>query len=105
MDVLIFGYIYLNACMYPNVVKKQAEEIPSYVEQQPVGGSLYMSLSTRMDHEKLKMMGNEDYKNENFVEALALYDASISIDPNKASYRSNKSAALAALGRLLEAIF
>lgn len=50
-------------------------------------------------------MGNEDYKSGRFAEALALYDAAISIDPNKASYRSNKSAALAALGRLLEAVF
>ncbi|KAF4391159.1 hypothetical protein F8388_009581 [Cannabis sativa] len=50
------------------------------------------------------IMGNEDYKNGRFAEALALYDAAISIDPNKASYRSNKSAALTALGRLLEAV-
>ncbi|XWS29513.1 hypothetical protein CRYUN_Cryun24cG0035500 [Craigia yunnanensis] len=50
-------------------------------------------------------MGNEDYKNGNFAEALALYEAAIAIDPNKASYRSNKSAALTALGRILEAVF
>ncbi|KAL9329589.1 hypothetical protein ACSQ67_004592 [Phaseolus vulgaris] len=68
-------------------------------------GSLCRVVSTRMDPEKLKIMGNEDYKNGKFQEALALYDAAISIDPNKASYRSNKSAALTALGRLLEAVF
>lgn len=85
-----------------NVVKKQNEEKPS-VEQPPA--SLCRALSTRMDPEQLKIMGNEDYKNGNFAEALALYDAAISIDPNKASYRSNKSAALTALGRLLEAVF
>ncbi|KAL2332771.1 hypothetical protein Fmac_013984 [Flemingia macrophylla] len=68
-------------------------------------GSLCRALSTRMDPEKLKIMGNEDYKNGRFLEALALYDAAIAIDPNKASYRSNKSAALTALGRLLEAVF
>lgn len=67
--------------------------------------SLCRALSTRMDPETLKIMGNEDYKNGKFEEALALYDAAISIDPNKASYRSNKSAALTALGRLLEAVF
>lgn len=65
--------------------------------------SLCRALSTRMDPEQLKIMGNEDYKNGRFAEAVALYDAAISIDPNKASYRSNKSAALAALGELLEA--
>lgn len=58
-----------------------------------------------MDPETLKTMGNEDYKNGNYVEALALYDAAIAIDPKKAAYRSNKSAALAALGRILEAVF
>lgn len=68
-------------------------------------GSLCRALSTRMDPEQLKIMGNEDYKNGRFAEALALYDAAIAIDPNKASYRSNRSAALTALGRLLEAVF
>ncbi|KAJ8769604.1 hypothetical protein K2173_005207 [Erythroxylum novogranatense] len=68
-------------------------------------GSLCRALSTRMDPEQLKIMGNEDYKNGNFAEALAFYDAAIALDPNKASYRSNKSAALTALGKLLEAVF
>lgn len=63
------------------------------------------ALSTRMDPEQLKIMGNEDYKSGRFAEALALFDAAISIDPEKASYRSNKSAALTCLGRLLEAVF
>ncbi|KAL2521575.1 Kinesin light chain [Forsythia ovata] len=45
------------------------------------------------------------YENGRFAEALALYDTAISIDPNKASYRSNKSHALTALGKLLEAAF
>lgn len=81
-----------------NVVKKQNEE-----SEKPA--SLCRAISTRMDPEELKILGNEDYKNGRFAEALALYDAAISIDPNKASYRSNKSAALTALGRLLEAVF
>ncbi|KAF2284055.1 hypothetical protein GH714_018635 [Hevea brasiliensis] len=93
---------YPNSVM-GNVVKKQHEEQKPGAEQP--GGSLCRALSTRMDPEQLKIMGNEDYKNGNFAEALALYDAAISIDPNKASYRSNKSAALTALGRLLEAVF
>uniref|UniRef100_A0A7N0T750 Uncharacterized protein n=1 Tax=Kalanchoe fedtschenkoi TaxID=63787 RepID=A0A7N0T750_KALFE len=67
-------------------------------------GSLCRALSTRMDPEQLLIMGNEDYKNGRFSEALALYDAAISIDPNKASYRSTKSAALNALGHILEAV-
>ncbi|KAL5818179.1 hypothetical protein ACOSQ3_022078 [Xanthoceras sorbifolium] len=102
---------YPNSVM-GNVVKKQNDDINrphSSVSAPPPppaqNGSLCRALSTRMDPETLKIMGNEDYKNGNFAEALALYDAAISIDPNKASYRSNKSAALTALGRLLEAVF
>ncbi|ESQ31358.1 hypothetical protein EUTSA_v10003869mg [Eutrema salsugineum] len=72
---------------------------------QEQSGSLCRAISTRMDPETLKIMGNEDYKNGNFAEALALYDAAIAIDPNKAAYRSNKSAALTALGRILDAVF
>ncbi|KAL1326982.1 hypothetical protein HN51_037088 [Arachis hypogaea] len=67
--------------------------------------SFCRALSIRMDPEQLKIMGNEDYKNGRFEEALALYDAAIALDPNKASYRSNRSAALTARGRLLEAVF
>nr|GMC93253.1 inactive TPR repeat-containing thioredoxin TTL3-like [Ipomoea batatas] len=81
-----------------NVVKMNGEKAAA----EP---SLCRAISTRMDPEQLKILGNEDYKNGRFAEALALYDAAISIDPNKASYRSNKSAALSALGRLLEAVF
>ncbi|XP_039009394.1 inactive TPR repeat-containing thioredoxin TTL3-like [Hibiscus syriacus] len=90
------GKLYPNTVM-GNVVKKPVEEKKS--------ASLCRALSTRMDPETLKFMGNEDYKNGNFEEALALYDAAIAIDPNKSAYRSNKSAALAALGRLFEAVF
>ncbi|CAN4106401.1 unnamed protein product [Withania somnifera] len=85
-----------------NVVRKQH----NHEQGITVGSvSLCRALSTKMDPEQLKILGNEDYKNGRFAEALSLYDAAISIDPNKASYRSNKSAALTALGRLLEAVF
>ncbi|XVF61657.1 hypothetical protein PTKIN_Ptkin08bG0148000 [Pterospermum kingtungense] len=93
---------YPNSVM-GNVVKKLPVEEKRSEEQQ--AGSLCRALSTRMDPETLKIMGNEDYKNGDFAEALALYEAAIAIDPNKASYRSNKSAALTALGRVLEALF
>ncbi|XP_030463340.2 inactive TPR repeat-containing thioredoxin TTL3 [Syzygium oleosum] len=78
--------------------------LPAKTSSKAPPSSLCRALSTRMDPETLKILGNEDYKNGRFAEALALYDAAISIDPDKASYRSNKSAALTALGRLLEAI-
>ncbi|KAJ1378156.1 Tetratricopeptide-like helical domain superfamily [Sesbania bispinosa] len=85
-----------------NVGNRSNEAKPTKEQQ---NGSLCRAVSTRMDPEQLKILGNEDYKNGRFAEALALYDAAIAIDPNKASYRSNKSAALTALGRLLEAVF
>ncbi|TKY60296.1 Inactive TPR repeat-containing thioredoxin TTL3 [Spatholobus suberectus] len=84
-------------------INHRVENVSKGSKEQP--GSLCRALSTRMDPEQLKIMGNEDYKNGRFEEALALYDAAIAIDYNKASYRSNKSAALTALGRLLEAVF
>ncbi|KAL7089978.1 hypothetical protein ACP275_12G010800 [Erythranthe tilingii] len=86
-----------------NNVAAKREEKNGAGPEKPV--SLCRAVSTRMDPEQLKILGNEDYKNGRFAEALALYDAAISIDPNKASYRSNKSAALTALGQLLEAAF
>lgn len=94
---------YTNSVM-GNIVKKPADSNRKPSETPPPA-SFCRALSTRMDPETLKIMGNEDYKNGRFAEALALYDAAISIDPNKASYRSNRSAALTALGRLLEAVF
>ncbi|KAK6923431.1 hypothetical protein RJ641_011735 [Dillenia turbinata] len=87
-----------NNSKYGNTANKSNEE----AEQE---GSLCRALSTRMDPESLKIMGNEDYKNGNFAEALAFYEQAISLDPKKAAYRSNKSAALTALGRLLDAVF
>ncbi|XP_061336592.1 inactive TPR repeat-containing thioredoxin TTL3-like [Gastrolobium bilobum] len=99
MDYHVPNGGYTNHTMQGN---NRSKDVNPSKEQ---SGSLCRAVSTRMDPEQLKIMGNEDYKNGRFAEALALYDAAISIDPNKASYRSNRSAALTALGRLLEAVF
>ncbi|KAG8659902.1 hypothetical protein MANES_02G091500v8 [Manihot esculenta] len=56
------------------------------------------------DPEELKKAGNEMYRRGNFVEALGLYDKAISLAPENAPYRSNRAAALTALGRLGEAV-
>ncbi|XP_038681700.1 inactive TPR repeat-containing thioredoxin TTL3-like isoform X2 [Tripterygium wilfordii] len=56
------------------------------------------------DAEELKRAGNEMYKKGDFVEALALYDKTILLFPENATYRSNRAAALTALGRLGEAV-
>lgn len=56
------------------------------------------------DPEELKRIGNELYRSGNFLEALALYDRAVAISPGNAACRSNRSAALTALGRLGEAV-
>ncbi|KAK9284527.1 hypothetical protein L1049_023702 [Liquidambar formosana] len=56
------------------------------------------------DPEEVKKAGNELYRRGNFVEALLLYDRAVSISPDNAAYRSNRAAALMALGRLGEAV-
>lgn len=102
-----------NVDYHPKTVKEQTSlpngninRIPRKEVLKPVKRTAFCrALSTRMDPEQLKIMGNEDYKNGRFAEALSLYDAAISIDPEKAAYRSNKSAALTAMGNLLEAVF
>ncbi|KAL0866973.1 hypothetical protein Bca101_046091 [Brassica carinata] len=44
------------------------------------------------------------YRKGNFSEALSLYDRAISLSPENPAYRSNRAAALAASGRLKEAV-
>lgn len=58
-----------------------------------------------LNPEELKSMGNEQYNRGRLEEALIFYDRAIALDPSKASYRSNKSAALTGLGRFTEAVF
>ncbi|KAK1280009.1 Inactive TPR repeat-containing thioredoxin TTL3 [Acorus gramineus] len=85
----------------PREARKPNASPPPPPTKEPV---LCRALSRRLDPEELKTMGNEEYKKGRFAEALALYDRAISLDPNRASYRSNKAAALMGLGRLLEAV-
>ncbi|KAL3715102.1 hypothetical protein ACJRO7_006922 [Eucalyptus globulus] len=57
-----------------------------------------------LDPEDVKNAGNELYRKGKFEDALSLYDRAIAISPDNASYRSNRAAALTALGRLGEAV-
>ncbi|EAY87562.1 hypothetical protein OsI_08974 [Oryza sativa Indica Group] len=70
----------------------------------PASSELCRALSHRTDPEKLKEMGNEEYREGHYAEAVALYDQAIMVDPTRPAYWSNKAAALAALGRLIEAV-
>ncbi|XP_010504817.1 PREDICTED: TPR repeat-containing thioredoxin TTL4-like [Camelina sativa] len=56
------------------------------------------------DPEEVKKAGNEMYRKGRYGEALALYDRAISLSPDNPAYRSNRAAALAASGRLDEAV-
>ncbi|XP_062217569.1 inactive TPR repeat-containing thioredoxin TTL3-like [Phragmites australis] len=74
------------------------------VKEAKPAGELCRALSHRTDPEKLKEMGNEEYRQGHYAEAVALYDQAIMMDARRPAYWSNKAAALAALGRLIEAV-
>jgi tetratricopeptide (TPR) repeat protein len=78
-----------------NIVKQGAR---------PAAGELCRALSHRTDPEKLKELGNEEYRQGHYAEAVALYDQAIILDARRPAYWSNKAAALTALGRLIEAV-
>ncbi|KAJ0967089.1 hypothetical protein J5N97_024006 [Dioscorea zingiberensis] len=88
----------------PSVVKVS----PGSMAIEPAAAAPVMSmcraLSRRLDPEELKEMGNEEYNNGRYPEAIALYDRAISVNPEVASYHSNKAAALMRLGLMLEAV-
>lgn len=67
-------------------------------------GNIFPNSTNRLNPDVIKSLGNEKYKQGKYEEALALYDQAVSIDPSKACYYSNKSAALMGLGRLVEAV-
>ncbi|XP_057956318.1 inactive TPR repeat-containing thioredoxin TTL3-like [Malania oleifera] len=56
------------------------------------------------DAEEVKKAGNEQYRKRHFADALSLYDRAIALSPDIAAYRSNRAAALTALGKLGEAV-
>lgn len=57
-----------------------------------------------LDPEELKRVGNEQYKQGHFLEALNLYDRAIAISPGNAAYHCNRAAALIGLKRLGQAV-
>ncbi|KAL0725445.1 hypothetical protein Bca4012_040044 [Brassica carinata] len=70
-----------------------------------VGGkTTHAAKSEVSDPEEVKKAGNEMYRKGNFSEALSHYDKAISLSPENPAYRSNRAAALAASGRLKEAV-
>ncbi|KAL2503821.1 tetratricopeptide repeat (TPR)-containing protein [Abeliophyllum distichum] len=88
-----------------NRLEIQGKMVKKSNEMNPQFGNILHKLSNRLDPDVLKSLGNEKYKQTKYEDALALYDQAIAIDPSKACYYSNKSAALMGLGRLIEAVF
>ncbi|XP_078437824.1 inactive TPR repeat-containing thioredoxin TTL3-like [Wolffia australiana] len=60
-------------------------------------------LSRRLDPETLKSLGDGEYENGRFAEALGFYEQAAKANPAKSAYWAGKAAALAGLGRFLEA--
>lgn len=93
----------MNGNGIPRSVALPIENAPSR-EEAETNPELCRVLSRRLSPEELKEMGNEEYKQGRYAEALGLYDRAIVMDPKKAAYWSNKAAALTGLGQLLEAV-
>lgn len=68
------------------------------------GSDLFRKAMGTSEPEEVKRVGNEMYKKGHFLEALSLYDKAIALSPGNAAYRSNRAAALTALGRVGEAV-
>ncbi|XWS27329.1 hypothetical protein CRYUN_Cryun26dG0105700 [Craigia yunnanensis] len=68
------------------------------------GNELMRKAMGSLEPEEVKRVGNEMYKKGHFLEALSLYDKAIALSPGNAAYRSNRAAALTALGRVGEAV-
>ncbi|XVF04348.1 hypothetical protein REPUB_Repub05bG0074700 [Reevesia pubescens] len=68
------------------------------------GSDLIRKAMGSLEPEEVKRVGNEMYKKGQFLEALCLYDKAIALSPRNAAYRSNRAAALTALGRVGEAV-
>ncbi|MCO5575486.1 hypothetical protein L7F22_029287 [Adiantum nelumboides] len=66
--------------------------------------SLLKKAQTSSDPEEIKNAGNEYYRRGHFSEALMLYTKAVSLLPRSAACRSNRAAALSAIGRLGEAV-
>ncbi|KAA8522487.1 hypothetical protein F0562_013152 [Nyssa sinensis] len=88
---------YHHRTIMGNIVRKPSSESPKL-------GNIFRGWMSKLDPEELKSKGNEEYKQGRFEEALALYNKAISLDSNRASCHSNKSAALIGLGRLIDAV-
>ncbi|KAG2681701.1 hypothetical protein I3760_11G156500 [Carya illinoinensis] len=68
------------------------------------GGDYARRSMLAVDPEEVKRAGNEQYKRGHYGESLSLYDRAIALSPGNAAYRSNRAAALTALGKLGEAL-
>ncbi|KAH7297487.1 hypothetical protein KP509_26G071500 [Ceratopteris richardii] len=66
--------------------------------------TLLKKAQASLDPEEIKNAGNEYYRGGHFSEALVLYTKAANLSPKNAAYKSNRAAALSALGKLGEAV-
>ncbi|GER40276.1 tetratricopeptide repeat (TPR)-containing protein [Striga asiatica] len=92
-----------------NVIKRRQGQFgkmnQNVVTKTPGHTHILLGPKDRFRADSLKSLGNVKYKQGKYEEALAFYDRAISIDPNRACYYGNKSAALIGLARFVEALF
>ncbi|OIT06002.1 inactive tpr repeat-containing thioredoxin ttl3 [Nicotiana attenuata] len=92
-----------------NTSQKKGSGLMGNIVRQPSvrshqSGTTFRGSANKLDPDVLKSIGNEQYRQGKFEEALALYNQAIEIDSKNACYYSNKSAALMSLGRIIEAV-
>ena len=66
-----------------NILKKPTEKNQS-------SRNVLNGVSSKLDPEELKSIGNEQFRQGNLEKALVLYDQAIALDSSKASFYSNK---------------
>ncbi|XP_040989167.1 TPR repeat-containing thioredoxin TTL1-like [Juglans microcarpa x Juglans regia] len=93
-----------GSIMRGGVAPKEPSNINATNLRSSGGGDYGRRSVVGVDPEEVKRAGNEQYKSGHFGEALNLYDRAIALSPGNAAYRSNRAAALTALGRLGEAL-
>ncbi|KAG2677739.1 hypothetical protein I3843_12G113000 [Carya illinoinensis] len=93
-----------GSIMRGGVAPKEPSNINATNLRSSGGGDCGRRSVVGVDPEEVKRAGNEQYKSGHFGEALSLYDRAIVLSPGNAAYRSNRAAALTALGRLGQAL-
>ncbi|XP_060198846.1 inactive TPR repeat-containing thioredoxin TTL3-like [Lycium barbarum] len=100
-NIMLLGQRIQNRSSDQKSTLQKGRVLMGNIVRQP---NLRSYMLNQLDPDVLKSMGNEQYRQGRFEEAMALYNQAIAINPKNACYYSNKSAALMNLNRLIEAM-